>query len=136
MNKQIPRMRSQPRQLVRISINTRGQFSFWQVVSELQSSNLCALQCLVLCAGLRRASIVAATTSRSCLAWTNSWLGFGLSDQLLLMRYPWGKVRYPLFGFPITSRICLPFRNPNCSPERDRDSIGLIMFAMSFAIIL
>jgi hypothetical protein len=33
------------------------------------------------------------------LAWTISWLGFGLSDQLLLMRYPWGKVRYPLFGY-------------------------------------
>jgi hypothetical protein len=24
---------------------------------------------------------------------------FGLSDQLLLMRYLWGKVRYPLFGY-------------------------------------
>jgi hypothetical protein len=24
---------------------------------------------------------------------------FGLSDQPLLMHYPWGKVRYPLFGY-------------------------------------
>jgi hypothetical protein len=30
--------------------------------------------------------------ARSVLAWTISWLGFGLSDQLLLVRYPWGKV--------------------------------------------
>jgi hypothetical protein len=28
-----------------------------------------------------------------------SWLGFGLSDQFLLVRYPWGKVCYPLFGY-------------------------------------
>jgi hypothetical protein len=33
------------------------------------------------------------------LAWTISWLGFGLSDQLLLVCYPLGKVRYPLFGY-------------------------------------
>ena len=35
----------------------------------------------------------------SMLAWTISWLGFGLSDQPFVMRYPWGKVRYPLFGY-------------------------------------
>jgi hypothetical protein len=28
-----------------------------------------------------------------------SWLGFGLSDQLFVMRHPWGKVRYSLFGY-------------------------------------
>jgi hypothetical protein len=50
-----------------------------------------------LCAGLRRAAVAAAAASS--LAWTISWLGFGLSDQLLLVRYPWGKVRYPLFGY-------------------------------------
>jgi hypothetical protein len=33
------------------------------------------------------------------LAWNISWLGFGLSDQLLLVRYPWGKVHYSLFGY-------------------------------------
>ena len=33
------------------------------------------------------------------LACTVSWLGFGLSDQLFVMHYPWGKVRYPLFGY-------------------------------------
>jgi hypothetical protein len=27
------------------------------------------------------------------------FLGFGLSDQLFVMHYPWGKVRYPLFGY-------------------------------------
>ena len=34
-------MRSRPRQLARITINTGGQSSFWQAVSELQS-NTCA----------------------------------------------------------------------------------------------
>jgi hypothetical protein len=33
------------------------------------------------------------------LAWTISWLGFGLSNHPLLVRYPWGNVRYPLFGY-------------------------------------
>jgi len=28
-----------------------------------------------------------------------SWLGFGLSDQLFVMRYPWGLMRYSLFGY-------------------------------------
>jgi hypothetical protein len=35
----------------------------------------------------------------SVLAWIISWLGFGLSDQLLLVRYPWRKMRYTLFGY-------------------------------------
>jgi hypothetical protein len=43
--------------------------------------------------------IAAVAASRYVWSWTISWLGFGLSDQLLLMRYPWGKVRYPLFGY-------------------------------------
>jgi hypothetical protein len=47
----------------------------------------------------RRDAIVAVATSRSRLAWTISWLGFGLSDHLLLVHYPWGKVCYPLFGY-------------------------------------
>jgi hypothetical protein len=28
-----------------------------------------------------------------------SWLGFGTSDQLFVMRYPWGLMRYFLFGY-------------------------------------
>jgi hypothetical protein len=44
-------------------------------------------------------AIAAAAARRSHLAWTISWLGFGISDQLLLVRYPWGKVCYPLFGY-------------------------------------
>ena len=35
----------------------------------------------------------------SVLAWNISCLGFGLSDQLFVMHYPWGKVRYALFGY-------------------------------------
>jgi hypothetical protein len=42
-------------------------------------------------------AVVAA--SSYVLAWNISWLGFGLSDHILLVCYPWGKVRYPLFGY-------------------------------------
>jgi hypothetical protein len=28
-----------------------------------------------------------------------SWLGFGTSDQPFVMRYPWGLMRYSLFGY-------------------------------------
>jgi hypothetical protein len=28
-----------------------------------------------------------------------SWLGFGTSDQSFVMRYPWGLMRYSLFGY-------------------------------------
>jgi hypothetical protein len=28
-----------------------------------------------------------------------SWLGFGLSDKSFVMRYPWGLMRYSLFGY-------------------------------------
>jgi hypothetical protein len=28
-----------------------------------------------------------------------SWLGFGLSDQSFVMRYPWGLMHYSLFGY-------------------------------------
>jgi hypothetical protein len=58
----------------------------------IAEQHLCALQYPVLCAGLRRAVGAAAATSSYVLAWNISWLGFGLSDQLLLVRYPWGKV--------------------------------------------
>ena len=92
-------MRSRTRYLAIITINTRGKSSFWQAVSKLQS-NTCAHCSAQFCAQVwRRAAIAADVASRSRLAWTISWLGFGLSDQLLLERYPWGKERYPLFGY-------------------------------------
>ena len=97
LNRQIPRMRIRPRQLDRISIHTRGQFSFWQAVSELQSNTCAHCSCPVSVQVWRRAAIAAAA-ARS-YTWTISWLGFGLSDQLLLMHSPWGKVLYPLFGY-------------------------------------
>jgi hypothetical protein len=76
-------MRSQPRQLARITINTGGQSSFWQAVSKLQS-NTCAHCSAQFCAQVwRRAAIAVVAASRSRLAWTISWLGFGLSDHLL-----------------------------------------------------
>ena len=61
----------------------------------IAEQHLCALQC----AGLRRVVGAAGAASSYVLAWNISWIGFGLSDQLLLVRYPWGKVRYPLFGY-------------------------------------
>jgi hypothetical protein len=92
-------MRSRPRQLARITINTGGQSSFWQAVSELQS-NTCVHCSAQFCVQVwRRAAGAAAAASSYILAWNISWLGFGLSDQLLLVHYPWGKVRYPLFGY-------------------------------------
>jgi hypothetical protein len=92
-------MRSRPRKLARITINIGGQSSFWQAVSELQS-NTCAHCSAQFSAQVwRRASIAVAAASISRLAWTISWLGFGLFDRLLLVRYSWGKVRYPLFGY-------------------------------------
>jgi hypothetical protein len=105
-------MRSWPRQLARISINTGGQFSFWQVVSELQSNTCAHCSCPVSVQFWRRAAVAAAATSS--YAWTISWLGFGLSDQLLLMRYLSGKVCYPLFGY--LARVC--FRSDSLSRLR------------------
>jgi hypothetical protein len=88
-------MRSWLRQLARITINTRGQSSFWQAVSELQSST-CAHYSAQICAQVwRRAAIAAAAASRSCLAWTISWLGFGLSDHLLFDALSLGKGELP-----------------------------------------
>jgi hypothetical protein len=92
-------MRIRPRQLARITINIGGQSSFWRAVSELQS-NTCAYCSAQFCVQVwRRVSIVVAAARKTRLAWTISWLGFGLSDHLLLVHYPWGKVRYPLFGY-------------------------------------
>jgi hypothetical protein len=65
----------------------------------IAEQHLCALQCPILCVGLRRVVGAAATASSYVMAWNISWLGFGLSDQLLLVCYPWGKVHYPLFGY-------------------------------------
>jgi hypothetical protein len=48
---------------------------------------------------LRRAVGAAIVASSYIFPWNISWLGFGLSDELLLVRYPWGKVCYPLFGY-------------------------------------
>jgi hypothetical protein len=112
--RQIPKMRSRPRQLVRITINTGGKSSFWQAVLELQS-NTCAHCSAQFCAQVwrrvvhcsaqfcaqvwRRVVGAVVAASSYIFAWTISWLKFGLSDQLLLVRYPWGKVRYSLFGY-------------------------------------
>jgi hypothetical protein len=57
-------MRSWPRQLARISINTGGQPSFWQAFSELQSS-LVRTAVSQFCAQVwRRAAVAVAAASR------------------------------------------------------------------------
>jgi hypothetical protein len=76
-------MRSRPRQLARISINTGGQSSFWQAFSELQSSLVrTAVSQFVRKFG-GELSLQLLQLADYVLAWTISWLWFGLSDQLL-----------------------------------------------------
>jgi hypothetical protein len=93
-------MRSRPRQLARISINTGGQSSFWQAFSELQNSTCAHYSCLV-CAQVWRRVVIAAAAASKFRFWLGLSLGYGL-DYLInscLVHYPWGKVRYPLFGY-------------------------------------
>ena len=47
----------------------------------------------------RRVVIAVVAARRSRLAWTMSWLGFGLSDQLFLDALSLGKGALPLFGY-------------------------------------
>jgi hypothetical protein len=53
----------------------------------------------VLCAGLEEELVQLQQQQVLSIGLNISWLGFGKSNQSLLMRYPWGKVRYPLFGY-------------------------------------
>jgi hypothetical protein len=82
----------------RTIINTGCQFSF-------NTSHKCRAETGAHCSSQfgehmwRRAAGASTTTSFYVLAWTISWLGFGLFDQLLLVRYPWRKMRYTLFGY-------------------------------------
>jgi hypothetical protein len=52
------------------------------------------------CAQVWRRVVGATVVASSYVFASNiSWIGFGLSDHILLVRYPWGKVCYPLFGY-------------------------------------
>jgi hypothetical protein len=53
----------------------------------------------VLCAGLEEELVQLQQQQVLSIGLNISWLGFGLSDQSFVMRYPWGKMRYPLFGY-------------------------------------
>ena len=76
-------MRSRRRQFSSFSIG--GQSSFWQAFSELQKQHLCALQLASLCASLEESCRCNCCSYQiSILAWTISWLWFGLFDHLLL----------------------------------------------------
>jgi hypothetical protein len=47
----------------------------------------------------RVAGAAAAATISFSFGLNISWLGFGTSDQLFMMRYPWGLMCYSLFGY-------------------------------------
>jgi hypothetical protein len=47
----------------------------------------------------RRVAGAGATTTSFSFGLNISWLGFGTSDHLFVMRYPWGLMRYSLFGY-------------------------------------
>ena len=82
-------MRSQPRQLARISINIGDQSSFWKALLELQSNTYAHCSCPV-CAQVWRRVVIAATTASRFRFWLGLSLGYGL-DYLIsscLVRYP------------------------------------------------
>jgi hypothetical protein len=47
----------------------------------------------------RRVAGAAAAATSFSIGLDISWLGFGTSDQSFVMRYPWGLMRYSLFGY-------------------------------------
>ena len=47
----------------------------------------------------RRVAGAAATTTSFSIGLDISWLGFGLSNHLFVIRHPWGLMRYSLFGY-------------------------------------
>jgi hypothetical protein len=77
-------MRSQPRQLASFSINTGGQSSFWQGILRTAEATLVRTavgQFVRMFGG--ELSLQLLQLADFVLAWTISWLWFGLSDQLL-----------------------------------------------------
>ena len=73
-------MRSRPRQLAIISINTGDQSSLWQAFSKMQSS---LVRTAVSQFVRKFGGELSLQLADYVLAWTISWLWFGLSDQLL-----------------------------------------------------
>jgi hypothetical protein len=65
----------------------------------LQFPSWCALQLQFGAQVWRRVAGAAAAAASFSFGLDISWLGFGLSDQLFVMRYPWGLMRYSLFGY-------------------------------------
>jgi hypothetical protein len=47
----------------------------------------------------KRVASAAAEEDSFSIGMDISWLGFGTSDQSFVMRYPWGLMRYSLFGY-------------------------------------
>ena len=87
-----------PNKSGRTSINTGRQFSFDTSQNCRQQLVRIAVPSLVCtCAGELQVQLLQLAVS--VLAWTISWLGFGLSDHLFVMGYPRGKVPCPLFGY-------------------------------------
>ena len=87
-----------PNKSGRSTINTGCQFSFDTSQNYREQLVRTAVPSLVCtCGGELQVQLLQLVVL--VLAWTIYWLGFGLSDQLLLMHYPWRKMRYTLFGY-------------------------------------
>ena len=98
LNRHIPRKRSRPQKIGRITINTGRQFSF--VTSQNCSSAIwCALQLQSSAQVWRRVAGAAVVAASFSIGLDISWLGFGTSDQSFVLRYPWGEMRCSLFGY-------------------------------------
>ena len=76
-------MRSRPRQLAKISINTGGQSSFWQAFSEIHSSRVRTAVSQFVHKFGGELLLQLLQLADYILAWTISWLWFGLYVQLL-----------------------------------------------------
>ena len=75
-------MRIRPRQSSRFSINTGGQSSFWKEFSELQSSLVRTAVSQFVRKSRGEMLLQLLQLAYYVLAWTISWLWFGLSGQL------------------------------------------------------
>jgi hypothetical protein len=98
LNRHIPRRRSRPQQIGRITINTGHHLSF-DNISELQFPSWCALQLQSGAQVWRRVAGAAAAVASFSIGLDISWLGFGTSDQSFVMPYPYRLMRYSLFGY-------------------------------------
>jgi hypothetical protein len=68
-------------------------------ISGLQFSQLVRTTVAVGAQVWRRVAGAAAAAASFSIGLDISWLGFETSDQSFVRRYPWGLMRYSLFGY-------------------------------------